>query len=326
MKIDVKQPHQCIAMYENHAWPSMHNLAPLGWFIIRAQEVTKCTVADAVECVEGFSPVSHGIAGEFPNELAIVFSDEKLTQELFQPNLRVDVAAAAQKLAELEADQSSEESRKTLRFLLHRIKFRLVEGYDSANQTLAECPHMIFGALNDAKKQMENESVGKAKQASIDKGKKLLERISNPTELAEIQELMDDSQVCAGIRDERAIWTDLTAMGIIHHILLAVGKRLSTRASQESSQFVDASLVLFATKEEICDLLENSKSAPSASFYNEMLARKKYRETASILDAPPLLGGVQLKPTAAHFPDPYMARTALYGSFAFSTILLLLWD
>ena len=57
------------SMYSEHCAVTMNNLSPIGWFVIRAKQMTGCSSVEGFACVDGFSAPSLGLNGEFPEEV-----------------------------------------------------------------------------------------------------------------------------------------------------------------------------------------------------------------------------------------------------------------
>lgn len=305
-------------MYGEHAWVTFFNLAPIAWFVILAKRHTECSSVDAFSCVEAFSSIAMGFVGEFPEEIKLVSDDQALVDEISKQSLVKDVAVAKAKTEEIvKANFGSTPSRKALQTIVNVIKYRLSEGYDSANGTLMETPSLIFAGLVDSVHKHRDGTVAKIRAGGEVAGKALIEKCKTPEQKKELEEWLEEARSVASLRDERAMLTDLTANGIIHHILLEAGRRLVVR--DDSSKVFDSSLMLLASKEEICSALESPGVVP-ASFWMDMQARKKYRAEASVLDAPLYIGGVNLKPTEEYFSDPFQGRSAVSVIFVLDEI------
>ena len=92
------------------------------------------------------------------------------------------------------------------------------------------------------------------------------------------------------IRDERGVFSDIWASGIMRRTALAGGRRLAEKGRiQDPEHFIDAGF------EEMCALLEGSDQ-PSAE---ELAERFQWRTSHSAKDAPDLLG-----PPPPPDPDP----------------------
>jgi pyruvate,water dikinase len=98
---------------------------------------------------------------------------------------------------------------------------------------------------------------------------------------AEFDELLGEARNNYRLRDERGIYSDVWASGIMRRAALAAGRRVAGRGLIATpQQMLDAGI------EEMCALVSGT-NGPSA---DELAARATYRATYTAKDAPPLLG------------------------------------
>src|SRR5207253_6546368 len=94
-------------------------------------------------------------------------------------------------------------------------------------------------------------------------------------------ELLGEARLTYRLRDERGVYSDIWASGIMRRAVLAAGRRVSSRGRiANPQQMLDASLY------EMCSLVTDP-GGPSA---HELAKRTEYRATYTAKDAPPLLG------------------------------------
>ena len=132
------------------------------------------------------------------------------------------------------------------------VEYRLGDGYDCACGTLKEEPALLLSAFGIAIRKAQSGKVrltphhgltffacccqlklstiqpDEARERGFAAATALRAKVQ-PKNVKEFDELLDDARYVASIRDERALYMDLTAMGIIHHILLESGRRLVAR-------------------------------------------------------------------------------------------------
>ena len=107
---------------------------------------------------------------------------------------------------------------------------------------------------------------------------------------AEFDELLGEARLTYRLRDERGIYSDIWASGLMRRAALAAGRRLATKGRiGEPVHIVDAGL------DEMCSMLTGS-GGPTAE---ELAARAEYRATHTAKDAPEFLGSPPPPP-----PDP----------------------
>ena len=107
---------------------------------------------------------------------------------------------------------------------------------------------------------------------------------------ASFDELLGEARLMYRIRDERGVFSDIWASGIMRRAVLAAGRRLAERG-----QFADPEHLIDAGFDEMCSLLSGA-GGPSS---DELAERFEYRTSHSAKDAPPVLGPAPTPP-----PDP----------------------
>jgi len=300
------------AMVAEHAEVTMFNLSPVAWFVIRAMHMTGCAAVEGFACVDGYSAPSLGLQGEFPAEFAAIAADETLCAEL-EHGSKAEPQAALDRMAAAAASPGADAFRRVLGI----VQYRLADGYDCANDTLRQEPALLLAAFATAVRKVKEGKADEARARGEAQSQALRARVPTDAERREFDELLDDARFVASIRDERALYMDLTAMGIIHHMLLEAGARLAAR--QQGAAGADGTLALEASLEELQAAL-TSGAPPAAAWWDEMRARRATRQTLSVLEAPEAIGGPVLLPTREYFPDECQARSALSCIFAIEEI------
>ena len=106
----------------------------------------------------------------------------------------------------------------------------------------------------------------------------------------EFDELLGEARLMYRLRDERGVYSDIWASGLMRRAALAAGRRVAARGDiAEPVHMVDATI------DEMCALVTGT-GGPSA---DELAARAEYRATHDQHDAPPFLGDPPQPP-----PDP----------------------
>jgi pyruvate,water dikinase len=107
---------------------------------------------------------------------------------------------------------------------------------------------------------------------------------------AEFDELLGEARLMYRLRDERGVFSDIWASGIMRRAAVAAGRRVENRGLvHDAEHFVDAGF------DEMCALVAGA-GGPSA---DELAARFAYRTSHTAKDAPMTLG-----PPAPPPPDP----------------------
>ena len=97
----------------------------------------------------------------------------------------------------------------------------------------------------------------------------------------EFDELLGEARLTYRLRDERGVYSDIWASGLMRRAVLAAGRRLAARG-----QITDPEHLVDATLGEMCALVSGS-GGPSAE---ELVRRSEYRATHTAKEAPPVMG------------------------------------
>jgi pyruvate,water dikinase len=131
----------------------------------------------------------------------------------------------------------------------------------------------------------------------------------------EFDALLEDARVGYSVRDERGVYSDIWASGLMRRAALAAGRRLEARGRvQAAEQFV------FADIDEMCAMLDGA-ATPTAE---ELAERHTYHRMYTAKDAPAHLGDEPPPPPDPSQLPPPMARlmaalgTAMDEMFAVS--------
>jgi len=169
---------------------------------------------------------------------------------------------------------------------------RLVDGFDIAEPTALEMPDALLRAMRIAVSGEAQADSSDARIAEI--------RAQVPAaHQAEFDELLSEARLTYRLRDERGVYSDIWASGIMRRAALAAGRRLANRGRIATpQQMLDASL------DEMCALVKGA-GGPSA---DELTRRAEYRATFTSKDAPPVLGPPEPPPPDLAALPPAAAR------------------
>ncbi|KAH9261546.1 hypothetical protein BASA81_000202 [Batrachochytrium salamandrivorans] len=280
--VNAAHEHMVQAWYA-HVTYTLPQMLPSAHFAILCQEWTGCSVSDAYEVLEGFSPVTSGWQGEFPLEMQDM--RESLPVTTLLANETGKPATEVLDLLKL----ASESAKR----VITDVEYRLLSGYDPANDIVKDEPEFLLAALKSAV-----QASAKGEERENADTKSALLRAKVPVKFqSEFDLLLTETRSIMKVRDERAIYTDLWAAGILHDAVVRAAKAINVAPEL----FVEASI------EEIRTSLKSSGITPELQA--ELVARKLHRDTASIRDAPDLIGGVDIAITKEHFPSEWLARS-----------------
>jgi rifampicin phosphotransferase len=185
----------------------------------------------------------------------------------------------------LEALRSLDsDAGRALSSYLDLVGYRLLDGFDISGPCAIELPDVLLRSIRIAVSQGEvEESDVEQRIADV--------RSQVPEEHREqFDELLGEARLTYRIRDERGVFSDIWASGLMRRAVLAGGRRVAAQGRiHEADHLIDAGF------DEMRSLLSGGE-APSA---DELAGRAAYRASHSAKDAPAFLGDPPHPP-----PDP----------------------
>jgi pyruvate,water dikinase len=170
---------------------------------------------------------------------------------------------------------------------------RLVDGFDIAEPSALELPDVLLRAIRVAVSGEAHAGSGvDARIAEI--------RAQVPAaHQSEFDELLGEARLTYRLRDERGVYSDIWASGLMRRATLAAGRRVASRGRIATpQQMLDASL------HEMCALVTGT-GGPSA---DELAKRAEYRATYTAKDVPPFLGPPKPQPPDVAALPPSVGR------------------
>lgn len=272
------------AMLAQHMRFTAGAVLPVGDFLAQAAEWTGLSHAELLGLLRGASKVSAGGSDEMDRLRQAFAGDAKARALLASEG---DPAELLAKLRGLGGEAGT-----ALAAYLDLVGNRLVDGFDIAEPTALELPDALLKAIRIA---VAGETLSEtAVEGHTDEVRALV-----PTaHQAEFDALLAEARLTYRLRDERGVYSDIWASGLMRRAALAAGRRVAARGRIASAQqMLDASL------DEMCALV-GGKGGPTAE---ELTKRAAYRARYTAKDVPPALG-----PPAPPPPDlaalPPLAR------------------
>jgi len=175
---------------------------------------------------------------------------------------------------------------------LDLVGYRLLDGFDISNPYALELPDALRRAIRQA-------VAGEGVDASDVEGRIADVRAKVPEKnRAQFDELLEEARVTYPIRDERGVFSDIWASGLMRRAALAGGRRLAAKGRiHDAVHFVDAGL------EEMRSLLSGADT-PSA---DELAKRAEFRASHGVKEVPMTLGQQPPPPDLSALP-PAAAR------------------
>jgi pyruvate,water dikinase len=251
-------------------------IVAIGDFLANVGDWTSLPPADLLETMQGAAPVSAGVSTEL----------QRLQHEISQDE-------AAQKL--LDSDGDPGQVLQELRSLdnpagaaaaayLDLVGYRLVNGFDITNPYALELPDALLRAIRTSVEEGGNEA------ADVDATIAEVREKVPEEHRDEFDDLLSEARLMYRIRDERGVFSDIWASGIMRRAAIAAGRRVAANGRiNDPEHIVDADI------NEMKELVTGS-GGPSAE---DLAERNKARTSVTAKDAPPFLGDPPAPP-----PDP----------------------
>ena len=251
-------------------------LVPTGDFLAHVGDWTGLPAADLLGLLRGTAPVSAGASAELERLITTIGQDsaaQKLLASEDEPGRVLDA------LRSLRSDAGAAVSA-----YLDLVGYRLLDGFDISEPCALELPDVLLRAIRVA-------VAGRVLKASDVEERIAGVRSKVPEEhRAQFDELLGEARLTYRIRDERGVFSDIWAAGIMRRAALGAGRRLAGKG-----RIHDAVHLIDAGFDEMCSLLSGA-DGPSA---DELASRAGYRASHSAKEAPAVLGPPPPPP-----PDP----------------------
>jgi phosphohistidine swiveling domain-containing protein len=251
-------------------------MLPVGDLLAHLGSWTGVARANALAMMRGAAPVSAGASGELERLIAAI---------------RQDPAARAL----LDSDGEPGKTLSDLRAFggdvgtamseyLDLVGCRLLDGFDISGRYALELPDALLRAIRSSVDGVDGDAADvNALIADI--------RVQVPDRhRAQFDELVGEARLMYRLRDERGVFSDIWASGIMRRAALAAGRRLQGKGRvHQAEHFIDASF------SEMCSLVADA-GGPSA---DELAQRLADRASRTAKQAPTSLGPPPPSP-----PDP----------------------
>jgi pyruvate,water dikinase len=288
------------AMIRQHMSLTGTAVIPPGDFLVHAREWTGLPSVKLLGLMRGASVISGGASPQHAALVAAYRADPAARQTL---DADEDPGALLERLR-----REPTATGRALDDYLGFAGFRLLDGFDISNHYALELPEVLLRAIITAIDEPGPTSDVDAEVAEV-RGKVPEEHRE------EFDSLLEEARIGYGVRDERGIYSDIWASGLMRRAALAAGQRLASAGRVHA-----ADDLVFANVDEMCALLGGAVQ-PSA---DELAARHAYHRSVTAKDAPTHLGDAPPPmPDPSTLPPP-MARlmgamgTAMGEMFAVS--------
>jgi phosphohistidine swiveling domain-containing protein len=254
-------------------------MMPTGDFLAHVGDWTSLPHAELLGLLRGSAAVSAGGSDELERLKTIAGDPEAVRLLASDGTDRTDGADVLAQLRALPGDTGA-----AVNGYLDLVGFRPLDGFDISEPGALELPDALLRAIRIT---IEGRDLTGADVTELTAGV----RAQVPEEhREEFDELLGEARLMYRLRDERGVYSDAWASGLMRRAALAAGRRVAARGGiDDPVHMVDASI------DEMCALVTGT-GGPSAA---ELAARAEYRATHDQHDAPPFVGDPPQPP-----PDP----------------------
>jgi phosphohistidine swiveling domain-containing protein len=270
-------------------------MVPTADFVLHAAEWTGRSPAELLALTRGSAPVSAGSSEEFERLVATLRDDAGAAKLVESDD---DPARVLDELRSLGGDAGP-----AVAAYLDLVGNRPLDGFDISEPTALELPDALLRAMRAALQDRAADDV---------EGRIAEVRAGVPDEhRGAFDELLGEARLTYHVRDERGIYSDIWASGLMRRAALAAGRRLADKGLlEEPAHIVDAGL------DEMLSLVTTSEG-PSA---DELAGRARFRAGHSAKDAPPFLGTPPAPPPDPSGLPPAAARMMHAMGFAMGSL------
>ncbi len=263
---------------------------PAGDFLVQTQAWTGLPTVKLLGLMRGASLVSGGSSAEHEALVTAYRADPAARKALDADD---DPGALLENLR--RADTAT---GRALNDYLEFVGYRLLDGFDISGRYTLEMPDVLLRSITTAIDSADTETDIAAQVAEV--------RSHVPEQHREAYDsLLAEARIGYSVRDERGVYSDIWASGLMRRAAMAAGRRLVDRG-----RLHEAETFVFANIDEMCAALEGS-ATPSA---DELADRLTYHRTYTAKDAPAHIGDDPMPPPdPSQLPPPMQRLMAAVG-------------
>ena len=286
--------HVADMVYQHHRF-NAHALIPVGDFLLNAAGWTSQPVAALLAVFDGYSPVSNVAAPEMQPALAALRNDSEARDILFGSGGAADVLARLRERVPEVGDY------------VDAVHFRVLEGFDICNPTIGERPVSLVGRMQCALQIDTGDALTRSAAAAAE-----LRAMVPAEHQGSFDDLMAEARLVYRLRDERGLYSEISAIGLVRLTLLELGRRL-----EHIGRVKVPDDVLDASLDEIRGLFGGA-GTPTA---HELHERGIDRLNRTLIGAPRHLGTPAPPPPPVDMLPPPMARVMSAMGFIIDGVL-----
>src|SRR3954453_8834010 len=251
-------------------------MIPVGDLMVHVSQWTDIPGSELLAMLQGASPVSAGASVE-QQQLVAALNADPAARELLDSDR--DPGEILYALRTFDSDAG-----RALSAYLDLVGYRLLDGFDISGRYALEMPDSLLRSIRAA---LDPRDEGVAE--TVDRIASVREQIPE-AHREQFDELVEEAVLTYRIRDERGVFSDIWASGLMRRAVMAGGKRLAAAGRiSDPEHFIDAGI------DEMYGMLSGAAEPPA----DELAARYEWRTSRSAKDAPDVLGDPPHPP-----PDP----------------------
>ena len=261
-------------VYQHHVF-TIPCAAPIGEFLVHVSEWTGKPPGEILLALKGSSPVSVGAAAPQLEALGhAIRKDAQVMERVASAEPAGDVLAALR----AREDEIGELTRSYVELVGYRSM-----GYDVGDPFALEFPDVLMRAIRAAANGCFTANSEKGVREKID----ALRAAVPAPHRSHFDELLEEARTINRLRDERGIYSDTWATGLLRRAVLAAGDRLVA-----AKKFDDRELAIDARPAEVVSMLRGG-DGPAV---DELRARAHRRKTLTVADIPQFLNAQPAPP------------------------------
>jgi len=242
-------------------------ILPTGDFLAHVGDWTSLPHAELLGLMRGSAEVSAGGSEEM-QRLKKAFAKDASARKLL--DTARDPAKVIERLRSLGGEAGA-----AISAYLDLVGNRLIDGFDISEPRALELPDALLRSIRIA---VSDEAPA---PADVDDHIADVRAKVPAAHQPQFDELLGEARLTYRLRDERGVYSDVWASGLMRRAALAAGRRVASRG-----RLADPHLMVDASLDEMCALV-TGKDGPST---DELAGRAKYRAAHTAKDAPPSLG------------------------------------
>ncbi|HEX3393875.1 MAG TPA: PEP-utilizing enzyme [Acidimicrobiales bacterium] len=281
------------AIWTHHRF-NVTPVLPVGELLARCRDWTDATAVDVLGLLRGAGPLAVGASDELAWAADAIRADPSSASEVGGSGSSDDVLATL-------VGRPGQVGQATARYLDLVGNWSAGHGFDIDEPTLMEMPDLVVESLRvavaeDPRAQAGDDATERAVQV----------RSAVPrAHRSEFDQVLGEARLVHRLRDERALYCDVWANGLMRRAIVAAGARVAGQGLID-----DAGHLVEATWDEMRSLLADDGLSPSAlEAAADLAARAAYRSTADPSTVAPVLGQSSRSPVPTEWLTPGAART-----------------